>query len=229
MVNKCPPGVICIENMTLFFIILIVIVILYLGYFSLLKFISYKSSNTHSDYNVINISEKSENNNQSKTGLFPRPSFSFSNVENDVLLNPYQAPVRDNRIFPNSGIEFQNRVPVNVPTQSYDTSYRQVGILTRISGDKETIIPLMGAPLIANRDKWNFYTMSENNSMLKLPVSILKSISNCPSKPNTYTKCMGQNGCNDLYTGDTVQVAGYNDAFKVTTYENDSPRYIPYI
>ena len=225
MANKCPPGVICIENMTLFFIILIIIVILYLGYLSLSKFVNYRGTNTHS---VINISENN-NNNQSKTGLFPRPSFSFSNVENDVLLNPYQAPVRDNRIFPNSGIQFQNRIPVNVPTQSYDTSYRQIGILTRIGGDKETIIPLMGAPLIANRDKWNFYTMSENNSMLKLPVSILKNVSNCPKKPNTYTKCMGQNGCNDLYTGDTVQVAGYNDAFKVTTYENDTPKYIPYI
>ena len=40
---------------------------------------------------------------------------------------------------------------------------------------------------------------------------------------------MGQNGCSDLFTGDTVEVAGYNDAFKVTTYENDMPKYIPYI
>ena len=38
---------------------------------------------------------------------------------------------------------------------------------------------------------------------------------------------MGQNGCNDLYTGDTVQVAGYNDAFKVVRYEHEKPRYIP--
>ena len=223
MSSKCPPGVICIENITLFIIILILLVILYLGYYSLLKVSNFKENSTHS---VINISKDYHD---SKKGLYPRPGYSFSNIENDVLLNPYEAPVRDNRIFPNSGIEFKNRVPINVPTQSYDTTYRQVGILTRINGDKETILPLMGAPLITNRDKWNFYTMSENNSMIKLPISTLKNLSNCPNKSNTYTKCMGQNGCNDLYTGDTVRVGGYNDDFKVTTYENDTPRYIPYI
>ena len=36
-------------------------------------------------------------------------------------------------------------------------------------------------------------------------------------------------GCNDLYTGDVVRVDGYNDDFKVTTYENDMPKYIPFI
>ena len=225
--GKCPPGVICIENMTLFFIILIIIIILYLGYFSLSRFITNIKVSSNDGYNcMLNTSEE---NNQPKTGLYPRPGYSFSNIENDVLLNPYQAPLRDNRIFPTLGNYIRNRIPINEPTQSYDTNYRQIGILTRTTGDKETILPLMGRPLMTNRDKWNFYTMSENNNMLKLPVSILKSISNCPSKPNTYTKCMGQNGCDDLYTGDTVQVAGYNDAFKVTTYENDTPRYIPYL
>jgi hypothetical protein len=225
--RKCPPGVICVENMTLFFIIIIIIVILYLGYHNLFKHVNFTrvniSENNHSQNN------HSQNNRINQTGLFPRPSFSFSNVENDVLLNPYQAPLRDNRLFPNFSGFMQNRVPINVPTQSYDTNYRQIGILTRNSGDKETILPLIGRPLMTNRDKWNFYTMSENNNMVKLPVSILKNVSNCPNKSNTYTKCMGQNGCGDLYTGDTVQVAGYNDAFKVTTYENDTPRYIPYL
>ena len=208
--KKCPPGVICIENMTLFFVILLVISLL-LG--TLVVYRNNLSDGTNSQL-TVNVADNSSN---SRTGLFPRPSFSFSNVENDVLLNPYQAPLRDNRIFPNSGIEFRNRMPINVPTQSYDTSYRQVGILTRHGGDKETILPLLGRPLIANRDRWNFYSMSESNNLLKLPVH------------HDGRKCMSAQGCNDLYTGDTVYVDGYNDKFKVTTYENDTPRYIPYI
>ena len=36
-------------------------------------------------------------------------------------------------------------------------------------------------------------------------------------------------GCDDLYTGDIVHVEGYKDKFKVTTYENDMPKYIPFI
>jgi hypothetical protein len=161
---------------------------------------------------TVNVSENPETVRQ---GLFPRPGLSFSNMEGDVLLNPYQAPLRDNSIFPGSNI-ISSRIPINIPTQSFDTNYRQVGILTRV-GSVEMILPLLGRPLITNRNNWNFYTMSETNNLLKLPVS------------HGGRKCMAVNGCNDLYTGDTVRVDGYNADFKVTTYENDIPRYIPYI
>ena len=170
-----------------------------------------RGSLTDYTFNVSNILNKE----QTKNGLYPRPGYSFSNIENDVLLNPYQAPLRDNRIFPNQN-SFPNKVPINVATQSFDSNYRQVGILTRIGG-KETILPLLGRPRIANRDKWNFYTMSENNNLLKLPIT------------HKGRKCMSENGCDDLYSGDTVKVDGYNDVFKVTTYENSAPQYIPYI
>jgi len=214
MAKKCPPGVICIENMTLVFIVLFILLILYLGY---TKFMN----NTYNAKGVVssnveynfNVSDK----NKSSIGLYPQPGYSFSNIENDVLLNPYQAPLRDNRIFPNSNISFANKIPINVPTQSYDANYRQVGILTRIGGNKETILPLMGRPLITNRDKWNFYAMSEKNNMLKLPI-IHKGKNG-----------MSQNGCDDVYSGDTITVDGYNDSFKVSTYENNLPQYIPYI
>ena len=204
--GKCPPGVICIENVTIIFLIIIILVTGYLVYTFIIK----GSANEYT-FNVSNVS----NGQQTKGGLYPRPGYSFSNIENDVLLNPYQAPLRDNRIFPNQN-SFPNKVPINVATQSFDSNYRQIGILTRI-GDKETILPLLGRPRIANRDKWNFYTMSEGNNLLKLPVS------------HKGKKCMSENGCDDLYTGDTVKVDGYNDSFKVTTYENESPQYIPYI
>lgn len=224
MKKKCPPGVICIENMTLITIFIIVLIILYFSYSSLVNYIT-KSYSINSNH-LIN----SFMGGDMKTGLYPRPGYSFSNIENDVLLNPYEGPLRDNRVFPNSQSNIPNRMPINVPTQSVDTNYRQIGLLTRI-GEKETILPLMGRPLMTNRDKWNFYTMSENNNMLKLPISISngKSSSSCNSGSNSYKKCMAENGCDDLYSGDIVKVDGYNDLFKVTTYENNVPQYIPYI
>lgn len=217
MPKKCPPGVICIENMTLVFIVLLILLVLYFGYNKFLNYSYTGNSNRRMVSNNVEYNVNVSDRNQSATGLYPQPGYSFSNIENDVLLNPYQAPLRDNRMFPNSNNSSPNKMPINVATQSYDTSYRQVGILTRIGGDKETIIPLMGRPLIANRNKWNFYAMSENNNMLKLPVSY------------NGKQCMSQNGCDDVYTGDTISVDGYNDSFKVTTYENNSPQYIPYI
>ena len=79
------------------------------------------------------------------------------------------------------------------------------------------ILPLIGRPLITNRNRWNFYSMSDSNNMLKLPIK------------SQGRNCSSDSGCNDLYTGDIVKVEGYNDDFKVTTYENDVPRYIPLI
>jgi hypothetical protein len=204
---KCPPGVICIENMTLFFIIVLILCVS-IG----VIYLSKNNSPTKIEYkNVIDLP-----NRNLSTGLFPRASYSYSNVENDVLLNPYEGPTRDNRLFPNLNI-FSSRMPINIPTQSFDTNYRQIGILTRIDSNKEMILPLMGRPLITNRDKWNFYTMSDRNSMIKLPIKFKGR------------NCSADIGCDDLYTGDIVKVEGYDGDFKVTTYENDMPKYIPYI
>jgi hypothetical protein len=110
-------------------------------------------------------------------------------------------------------------VRVNVPTRSVDTTYRQVGILTRSGGgstsSQETILPLIGRPLFTNRDKWQFYTLSDKNNAIKLPVVV-----NGKSGTNEY-------GCNNVSSGDTVYVEGYNDAFRVTAYDSASLRYLP--
>ena len=214
--RKCPPGVVCIENMTITFLIVISLVALYIIYVIFQKQNIYRTHQIQDINQDLNLNIQTNNGN---AGLYARPGYSFSNIENDVLLNPYEPPLRDNRIFHNMDLN-QNinikRMPINVPTQSFNSTYRQVGILTRI-GAKETSLPLLGRPLITNRDKWNFYTLSETNAMLKLPIS------------HRGRKCMDANGCNDLYTGDIVKVEGYHDAFKVTTYDNNTLQYIPYL
>jgi hypothetical protein len=128
----------------------------------------------------------------------------------NVLQNPHVPPLKE------TGTIYTSGMPINVPTQGQDAAYSQVGILTRMNG-KETILPLMGRPLIANRDKWQFYTMSDQNNSVKLPVS------------NNGKSCTGEYGCNNLSNGDTVYLEGYNDTFKVTMYDNNVMRYIPYI
>ena len=146
-------------------------------------------------------------------------NYSFSDAPDDVLLNPYKAPLRDDRIFQgnlhHNGGDVRG-IPINIATQSVDTNYRQVGILTRINGG-EMILPLLGRPLFTNRDKWNFYTMSDKNNIVKLPVT------------HKGKSCTNEYGCDNLYNGDTVYVEGYNDAFKVTMYDNQVMKYIPFL
>ena len=221
MSKKCPPGIICIENVTfLFFFILIIAILIFMYIKSNINskniftndFTSNmcKNCNNHKNNNICENCNY-ENNNLDK--LLIKPAFGYNN-NNDILLNPYSPPLRDDRIFNN--IDCSNKVPINVPTQSFNTNYRQIGILTRVNGG-EVILPLMGRPLFRNRDKWNFYTMNDKNSMIKLPISFKNK------------SCTSQQGCDNVYNGDTVYVEGFNDIFRVTIYDNNVMEYIPYL
>jgi hypothetical protein len=142
-----------------------------------------------------------------------RANYGISNAQEDVLLNPYAPPLRDDR----ASLDIRGPVmPINVSTQGIsNAAYRQVGILTRINGP-ETILPLMGRPLFRNRDKWQFYTISEKSNFIKLPISVKGR------------SCTNEYGCDNVYNGDTVYVEGYNDAFKVTAYDNSVMQYLPF-
>lgn len=209
MARKCPPGVICVQNVL--FVSMFGILVL------LLAFVVYRSTKQHqtSTYQTsMHYGHGMQHNQHVSSGVFPRPSYSFSNVENDVLMNPYTAPARDERINTRD-IRGNVGIPINVKTQGVDADYRQVGILTRKNGGDEMILPLMGRPLLTNRDKWQFYTMNNNN--IKLPV-----VHKGKSGTDEY-------GCDNLYNGDTIYVEGLNDAFKVTMYDNAIAKYIPFI
>jgi hypothetical protein len=111
-------------------------------------------------------------------------------------------------------------VPINVSTNigAVDTNYRQVGLLTPLNASPDgKILALMGRPLFTNREKWQYYTISDQNNSIKLPV-IVKG----RSASNEY-------GVDKIYSGDTIYVEGYKQAFRVTEYENDTIRYLPYV
>jgi len=229
MVKKCPPGIICIENYTFLFFGILVLAILFFMYVKYNQNLVLNSGSNSNLYcgcnkpshlcnckkNVFNNNHNNYFNDELGSRLIPRTGNAYSNIENDVLLNPYSAPLRDDRVFNNS-IYNGPKIPINVPTQSFDTNYRQIGILTRVNGG-ETILPLMGRPLFSNRDKWNFYTMNDKNAMIKLPISFKNR------------SCTSQQGCDNVYNGDTVHVEGFNDIFRVTVYDNNVMQYIPHL
>ena len=210
--SRCPPGVICFENISVAIIILFIGMITIFFYFN--NFFKIKYDNIVKLNNNTCLNNDYLDNNISNN-LLTKPMFSYSNNTNDVLMNPYEAPLRDDRYHRSDSSDIRG-VPINIQTQSVESNYRQIGFITRENGS-ETIIPLMGKPLITNRDKWNFYTMSDKNNMIKLPVIV-----NGKSGTSEY-------GVDNLYNGDSVYVEGYNDAFKVTVYDNNSQKYIPYL
>jgi hypothetical protein len=218
--KKCPPGVICVENVTIFLLFIILLVLFFFIYMNTNKNIIVKDN----DHITVDTGARESG------GLFSRflPSWPYTNLPKDVflpkdvLLNPYDAPYRDERYFIEQPLYVKGAVPINVSTNigatPVDTSYRQMGIMTPLNGaSKDNILPLMGRPLFTNRDKWQYYTISNQHNNVKLPISFKGR-----SALNDY-------GVDQIFSGDTVYVEGYGDAFKVTVYENDTIRYLPFL
>jgi len=203
--KKCQPGVFCIENLTLFFIVITIVLILYIIYCS-----SLKPSET------IVVKENSGINT-----WFGMPNYPYNNLAKDVLLDPYAAPLRDERyIIPQINMIPPGKVPINISTNvgAVDTSYRQVGILTPLNGtSKDNVLPLMGRPVFSNRDLWQYYCISNQYNNVKLPIKV-----NGKNASNEY-------GVNKLFGGDTIYVEGANEPYKTTIYENDVIKYLPFI
>lgn len=206
MAKKCIPGVICIENMTLFILVLLSISVGYLYYKQ------FGSTTVRS---------------QSKTTYImtpPRPQLSTVIVDPQ---NPYIPPL--NTIDVRGPVEIPpvpslvSGIPVNIRTSTANTQYRQIGILTKnVKSGRDSeplILPLFGRSLLNGRDKWQYYTMANSGGVsfnAKLPISV------------NGKSCTSEYGCDSISNGDVVYVEGYNDTFRATIYENATMNYIPF-
>lgn len=152
MSKKCLPGVICIENTTLFILLILSIGITYHFYYSNVK------TNDKMPTIIINPS-----NNSTDLGSIK--------INKDDINDPYQPPLK------NTLSQYFNQnnggIPVNIQTRGTNSNYEQVGILTRSNSADNLILPLMGRLTMTGRDKWQYYTISNSGNLnTKLPVSV---------------------------------------------------------
>jgi hypothetical protein len=215
MAKKCIPGVVCIENMTIFFLFIFLGIISYFYYILVVKIQKIEDKSQSPYYPPVNISSRTIDNGR----MVDQPK---------VIMNPYGPPLRnDGAYFPRDAADRpivieesgqRHGIPINIETRGISMDYTQLGILTKEKGGEPLILSLMGRRLTSGLDKWQYYTISNTGNMnTKLPIS-LKGRS-----------CSGEYGCDPIYNGDMVYVEGYNDVFRVTVYENSRFNYIPYI
>jgi hypothetical protein len=211
----CIPGLFCIENMTMLLLFIVVVILIYLYYIN----VAGPKSN-HPNYQstlgnpaVVMVSEPT---------VLPdalMPIMGNGPVRVGSLENPYVPPVNNTDVmFPMDVPVVTTRgLPVNMRTRGQPGGYSPVGILTRMSGSGEMVLPLMGRQSAGGRDKYQYYTMMTNGTINpKLPVSV------------NGKSCTSEYGCNEISNGDVVYVDGINDTFRATIYENDAFTYIPY-
>lgn len=202
MPKKCVPGVICIENVTLLFIIIIIAIIGFLM------------------YQVYHpVSPKSDNVVMKQNRIIQDIQMPIMDDAGDTMNDPYTPPLKRNQYLqPTMGGDVRG-LPINIKTRATGHDYQQMGILTKQGGNNENLIlPLMGRRIMTGRDRWQYYTMSNTGFVnTKLPISV------------NGRSCSGEYGCDIMNNGDIVYVEGYNDTFNATIYENSTLNYIPYL
>jgi Family of unknown function (DUF5755) len=92
--------------------------------------------------------------------------------------------------------------------------YQQVGILTSNDDNEPIILPLLSKRANNHRDRWNYYTTTDKNTMLRLPISY------------NNMKCDDDIGCNEIYDGNTLNIEMYKGkTFTATIYKKQTPLY----
>jgi hypothetical protein len=99
-----------------------------------------------------------------------------------------------------------------IPTRGAPEAYQQMGVMVGSDGKP---LPLYGRRTAPRSDKFNYYTRTDSYNPVALPVTFNKK------------DCQDNAGCNEISSGDTVNISPTGETAKVTLYGFDGPRYSP--
>ena len=145
----------------------------------------------------------------------PRIIFYENDYTENRLHERTEAPgfVSDNRTYDDRVIRPVRQMPINIRTRGYPTEYQQIGILNNRENLKD-IKPLYGRQTYQGSNQWNYYTSTDTDLALKIPITIKGR------------KCTDEQGCHELYEKDHVEING--NKYDIEKYSNDEFRYIPF-
>lgn len=126
---------------------------------------------------------------------------------NTPTLGGTQVPIYNPTVPIN--ISNDNIAPINITTRGPLGKPQQLGILYKINGSDNDILPLYGRKKYPNDTKYDYYTLLGNFGV-KVPI-------------------ITKNQNTELGSNDVVFIKGKSEPYRVTIYESDFPQYIPYV
>jgi hypothetical protein len=125
-------------------------------------------------------------------------------------------PTQHTQIRPDLYPEPVQRLAAGIPPIAVRGSggpYQQVGILTAEGGSAgsaapdRTILPLFGRELDSRRSRWNYYTRTDGNNPVQVPVRVKNRV--CDDDTN---------GCDEVFSDDAIHIPALGRSFKATVY-----------
>lgn len=191
MVSKrCPRGFVCTDWGTVCLVISIIVAVLAAAWF----FSAAPPPSKTREREKINI--------EPQVIVVQPPSVGYRTAQH-VRPDLYPEPVQ--RLPPLPGL--------GLPSRTVAGPYQQVGIITGEGGSSgsaapdRTILPLYGRELDARRSKWQYYTRTDGANPVQVPVRVRNRV--CDDDTN---------GCDELFSDDTVHVPSLGRSFKATIY-----------
>ena len=190
MVKKCPPGVLCMDwNLVTLAVVILVAIVGAVVYFGIV----------HRPTGLAaHVGQNSGQNSSQNSSQNSGPKIYVVNA-------PPQIP--EERGF--LGI----RSPVTMATRAGSDRYQQIGILTGSGGSSgsaapdRTILPLFGRELDSRRGKWNYFTRTDGNNPVQVPVRYRNRV--CDDE---------MVGCEEVSSDDQVHVPSLGRSFAATVY-----------
>jgi len=201
--SSCPPGVLCVSfSLVVFFLVLASMVL----YFVIAKRreLQEPTSSTPSPSKSRSLSKRVSNSNSN--------SNSQHSLRIEIVAPPYSSDV--SQVQKTELLRAVGR-EINFPTRGPPPELTQIGILTNETSS--LILPLFGRQTYNGSSMWNYFTSTDKFQTIRLPVHFKKR--NCTNDQ-----------CDQTYDDDRVHVPAYgSEEFKVTLYNLDAPRYIPFV
>jgi hypothetical protein len=204
----CPPGFFCMDTGFIVFAALVLLAVAGFAYM-------------HADKSEKEIKIVVEREERAPTYVQASSSSSGRDYRSPPSPERMYATMPDTRGFaPPPGVR---AVPIQVPTQGYPEEYQQIGVLTAQGGSStsaspnRTLLPLFGRRNATGRDRFNYYTRTDGFN----PIQVSLNYKN--------RQCDDDNGCDEIFSGDTVSVPQLGQTFVSTVYKYNVPRYIPVV
>ena len=204
--NICPPGILCI---TPSLIILIAVILI-----GLIAFIYY----VYNERNYASSREPQRQMPQQMPQQIPPISINVERGGDDRYtrapkpLRNWVSPVDLDGALPSLMPQFNSGTMPVIPTRGLPEAYQSMGIVTTSSGE---LLPLYGRRLASRSDRFNYYTRTDTNNPIPLPIRHKKR------------DCQDDVGCDELYDGDNVEISPTKQSGNVTIYRFNGPTYIP--
>ena len=191
--NICPPGVFCITPG----ILILLVAVCAVGFFLYLKM----DQQQQQPVNVSVMTPPTQVTSVVQDGRYsmaPRPQRIWD-------IGP-EIPTRGALVPPDGGYILNQR------TRGFPESYQPMGLLK--TGDGQ-LLPLYGRRTASRSDRFNYYTRTDTNNPIPLPIQVGRR------------DCQDDIGCNELMSGEEVHIAATGQKAQATLYRFDGPTYVP--